>query len=146
MSRRLRQIFYSSTPDRQSTLAQNHDSARRRPQTATRKTNYIQTDTLRRLCFADRDYRYAQMGPEIRGNRIFINLRSEADRVWPPEAEGWRRQGGIMIRAWNVGSRRGWDSLRRRGANVLATDHVTGREWAAVGADPFAVRGDLETA
>jgi len=111
--------------------------------TASRKYRYIQSHTARRLCFADKGYRRGQHRTTIRGNQIFLNVQSDSDKVWPKEAPGWRAQGGIIIRTWDISSRKGWDFCRRKGANVLSTDHVSGKPWAKVGSQPLALRGDL---
>ncbi len=48
-------------------------------------------------------------------------------------------------RVFGLNDRRAWDRAQRGGANILATDYVTGKRWARAGCKTFEPRDGIRS-
>jgi hypothetical protein len=86
-------------------------------------------------CFADRWVpRNVDEPPDLsQDGRIFVNLDC-AGRFG--QRLNWAcRHPALFVRVYNVNSERDWREVRAGGANMLATDALTGASWAHVCSD-----------
>jgi hypothetical protein len=87
------------------------------------------------FCFADRWLpRDLRSSPDLsRDGRIFVNIACEGrygQRLsWACEHPA------LFVRVYNVNSERDWQEVLKGGANMLATDLLTGTSWARVCTD-----------
>ncbi len=104
------------------------------------KATYAGTDPAHRLCFADFDSADDAQTAEIPidGHRVVANLNLFSDHAakFTTLTRAYRHA-GILVRGYVLDGAGLWASALAAGVNILATDEVSGQDWAAVGAEPF---------
>jgi hypothetical protein len=103
------------------------------------KRGYARLDLRSRLCFSDLDVPPdTTRGPNPRtGPRVFLNLRYDLATHLKPALRWIREHRAFVSRVYKINSRTAWSHVLPPGANIIATDAVSGRPWAAVGREPF---------
>ncbi len=104
------------------------------------KEFYANDDLSHRLCFSDVDVDDTKTtSPVTSGNRAVANLHLYSDDYdkWKKLVPSLRAQ-RLLVRGYVLNSEGIWDKAQGAGVNVLATDKVSGHDWAKVGNEPFA--------
>ena len=106
------------------------------------KSYYADHLPTQRLCFADLDMEVNPLypwAPTVTGNRAIINLHLYSDQyaLWDVLISGLRPQ-RLVVRGWVINSSDLWKKAQGAGVNALATDKISGHEWAVIGTEPFA--------
>ncbi len=111
---------------------------------ATRKATYAGTNPGKRLCFAGAK----RVNPPAHGHRAFFNFFMPAGKLDAATRIRILRRfadQGFITRAFGLNDRRAWDRAQRGGANILATDYVTGKRWARAGCKTFEPRDGIRS-
>lgn len=106
------------------------------------KSYYADDMPTIRLCFADLDMEVNPLypfAPLVTGNRAIINLHLYSDQyaLWSVLVPGLRSQ-RLVVRGWVINGSDLWKKAQAAGVNALATDKISGNEWAVIGNEPFA--------
>lgn len=108
------------------------------------KKLYAKTDPALRLCFADQVIAYAPFDPipdadDTDDHRPVVNLHLYSDQYgWWKSLVAQLRARHFLVRGWVLNSGDLWDKAQGAGVNLLATDKISGHDWACVGSEPFA--------
>lgn len=97
------------------------------------KRTYANQNPAQRLCFSD-----ATDDQKLYPSRAVYNVQA-GDQ--DPQILNALKSKNVFIRIYDTNSEKDWQNAKNAGANMLATDQVSGHDWAEVSKDaPFAPR------
>ena len=106
-----------------------------------RKATYARTNPKTRLCFSDL---YLETHPPQypdfnRGTRVFMNyhLYQKYYDDWFPQLQRMAKEQGFITRGYVLNSKDIWIKAQNAALNIMATDKVSGHDWAQNGDYPF---------
>ena len=103
------------------------------------KRQYSERQPRVRLSFADLELDADSSAPNpTTGSRVFLNLHYAPPLTLKPALKWIRENQAFVSRVYRINSQTAWAHVQPPGANIIATDTLTGGAWAAVGSEPFA--------
>lgn len=109
------------------------------------KKLYAGTSPKERLCFADKDRNANDMPDDP--NRLFYNyhIYERTTSEWTATFRKCAEDNPhYIIRAYIANSGINWSNCLKSGVNIIATDEITGYNWAKVGKSRFEKRQTLQ--
>lgn len=108
--------------------------------TAEWKNYYANDNIAQRLCFSDQDESDSDkhLTPPTTGNFVVFNFH-----IYSSDIDTWTKTiplfkaKNYLVRAYIASSEKLWDASMSAGVSNIATDDITGTNWANVGSAPF---------
>jgi hypothetical protein len=89
-------------------------------------------------CFTDRWVPRDTRDPPDTSNDAGFFINIDCAGMYGQRLDWACKHPALFVRVYNVNSKREWQEVLKRGANMLATDHLAGTDWARVGTDTSA--------